>query len=72
MVPGMMCDERIFSPQIEALSQNLEVTIADISGIFQTVQGVGLRCVKKGSKNLFTLRAFNGWHCCYGNLFSRA
>ena len=31
MVPGMMCDERIFSPQIEALSQNLEVTIADIS-----------------------------------------
>ena len=31
MVPGMMCDERIFSPQIEELSKNLKVTIADIS-----------------------------------------
>jgi len=31
MIPGMMCDERIFSPQIEALSADTEVHVADIS-----------------------------------------
>jgi len=31
MIPGMMCDERIFSPQIEALSNDAEVHVADIS-----------------------------------------
>ena len=34
MVPGMMCDERIFSAQIEELSKGLEVSIADISGFY--------------------------------------
>jgi len=43
MVPGMMCDERIFSPQIEALSQNLEVTIADISN-FSSVRELASMC----------------------------
>ena len=31
MIPGMMCDERIFSPQIEALSNDTEIHIADIA-----------------------------------------
>ena len=31
MIPGMMCDERIFAPQIEELGSKVSVYIADIS-----------------------------------------
>ena len=31
MIPGMMCDERIFAPQIEELISKVSVHIADIS-----------------------------------------
>ena len=31
MIPGMMCDERIFAPQIEELMSDVSVHIADIS-----------------------------------------
>ena len=31
MIPGMMCDERIFSPQIDSLGDAIELTFADIS-----------------------------------------
>ncbi len=31
MIPGMMCDERIFAPQIEGLISKISVHIADIS-----------------------------------------
>ena len=31
MIPGMMCDERIFAPQIDALLSEVSVHIADIS-----------------------------------------
>ena len=31
MIPGMMCDERIFAPQIEELVSKRSVHIADIS-----------------------------------------
>ena len=54
MVPGMMCDERIFSPQIEALSQNLEVTIADISN-FSSVRELASDVLKKAPKNFSLL-----------------
>ena len=53
MVPGMMCDERIFSPQIEALSQNFEVTIADISN-FSSVRELASDVLKKAPK-IFSL-----------------
>ena len=53
MVPGMMCDERIFSPQIEALSQNLEVTIADISN-FSSVRELASDVLNKAPK-IFSL-----------------
>ena len=53
MVPGMRCDERIFSPQIEALSQNLEVTIADISN-FSSVRELASDVLKKAPK-IFSL-----------------
>jgi pimeloyl-ACP methyl ester carboxylesterase len=49
----MMCDERIFSPQIEALSQNLEVTIADISN-FSSVRELASDVLKKAPK-IFSL-----------------
>tara|TARA_B110000008_G_scaffold247014_1_gene258247 strand:- start:140 stop:817 length:678 start_codon:yes stop_codon:yes gene_type:complete len=32
MIPGMMCDGRIFSPQIDELSDSIKISIADISG----------------------------------------
>jgi len=54
MVPGMMCDERIFSPQIEALSQNLEVTIADISN-FSSVRELASDVLKKAPKSFSLL-----------------
>ncbi len=54
MVPGMMCDERIFSPQIEELSQNLEVTIADISN-FSSVSELASDVLKKAPKSFSLL-----------------
>jgi len=54
MVPGMMCDERIFSPQIEELSQNLEVTIADISN-FSSVRELASDVLKKAPKKFSLL-----------------
>ncbi|MDC0075397.1 alpha/beta hydrolase [Candidatus Thioglobus sp.] len=54
MVPGMMCDERIFSPQIEELSKNLEVTIADISN-FSSVRELALDVLKKAPKKFSLL-----------------
>ena len=54
MVPGMMCDERIFSPQIEELSQNLEVTIADISN-FSSVSELASDVLKKTPKSFSLL-----------------
>ncbi len=54
MVPGMMCDERIFSPQIEELSQNLEITIADISS-FSSVRELASDVLKKAPKKFSLL-----------------
>ena len=54
MVPGMMCDERIFWPQIEELSQNLEVTIADISN-FSSVSELASDVLKKAPKSFSLL-----------------
>ena len=45
----MMCDERIFSPQIEELSKNLEVTVADISS-FSSVRELASDVLKKAPK----------------------
>ena len=54
MVPGMMCDERIFSPQIEELSKNLEVTVADISS-FLTIKELASEVLKKAPKKFSLL-----------------
>ena len=54
MVPGMMCDERIFSPQIEELSKNLEVTVADISS-FSSVRELASDVLKKAPKSFSLL-----------------
>ena len=54
MVPGMMCDERIFSPQIEELSKNLEVTIADILS-FSSVRELASDVLKKAPKSFSLL-----------------
>ena len=54
MVPGMMCDERIFSPQIEELSKILEVTIADISS-FSSVRELASDVLEKAPKKFALL-----------------
>ena len=54
MVPGMMCNERIFSPQIEELSKNLEVTVADISN-FPSVSELASDVLKKAPKSFSLL-----------------
>ena len=58
MIPGMMCDERIFAPQIEELASKRSVHIADISK----------------HDNISDLAAellTNGWYCCYGDMCTR-
>ena len=50
----MMCDERIFSPQIEELSKNLEVTVADISS-FPTVRELASDLLKTAPKSFSLL-----------------
>ena len=54
MVPGMMCDERIFSPQIAGLSDQIEVTFADISS-FPSVEELALDVLKKAPQTFALL-----------------
>ena len=46
MIPGMMCDERIFAPQIEGLSDSINIIVADISG-YSTVHELAAEVLKK-------------------------
>ena len=46
MIPGMMCDERIFAPQIEGLSESIRIIVADISG-YSTVHELAAEVLKK-------------------------
>jgi len=46
LIPGMMCDERIFAPQIEGLSDSIRIIVADISG-HSTVQDLAAEVLKK-------------------------
>ena len=46
MIPGMMCDERIFAPQIEGLSDSIRIIVADISG-HSTIQGLAAEVLKR-------------------------
>ncbi len=54
MVPGMMCDERIFSPQIKSLSDQIEITIADISS-FSSVKELASDVLKMAPNNFSLL-----------------
>ena len=54
MVPGMMCDERIFSPQIAGLSDQIEVTFANISS-FPSVEGLASDVLKKAPQTFALL-----------------
>lgn len=54
MVPGMMCDERIFSPQIAGLSDQIEVTVADISS-FPSVEELASDALKKAPQTFALL-----------------
>ncbi|MDC3315118.1 alpha/beta hydrolase [Candidatus Thioglobus sp.] len=46
MIPGMMCDKRIFAPQIEGLSDSIRIIVADISG-YSTVHELAAEVLKK-------------------------
>jgi pimeloyl-ACP methyl ester carboxylesterase len=46
MIPGMMCDERLFAPQIEGLSDSIRIIVADISG-YSTVHELAAEVLKK-------------------------
>ena len=54
MIPGMMCDERIFSPQINSLSDEMELTIADISS-FSSVVDLASDVLKKAPRKFSLL-----------------
>jgi len=54
MVPGMMCDERIFSPQIAGLSDQIEVTFANISS-FPSVEELASDVLKKAPQTFALL-----------------
>ena len=54
MIPGMMCDERIFSPQIDSLGHEIELTIADISR-FSSVVDLASDVLKKAPRKFSLL-----------------
>ena len=54
MVPGMMCDERIFSSQISGLSDQIEATVADISS-FPSVEELAADVLKKAPQTFALL-----------------
>ena len=54
MIPGMMCDERIFSPQINSLGDEIELTIADISR-FSSVVDLASDVLKKAPRKFSLL-----------------
>ena len=54
MIPGMMCDERIFSPQIDSLGDAIELTIADISR-FSSVVDLASDVLKKAPRKFSLL-----------------
>ena len=54
MIPGMMCDERIFSPQIDSLGDEIELTIADISR-FSSVVDLASDVLKKAPRKFSLL-----------------
>ena len=54
MIPGMMCDERIFAPQIEGLSDSISIIVADISG-YSTVHELAAEVLKKSPPKFYLL-----------------
>ena len=54
MIPGMMCDERIFAPQIEGLSDSIRIIVADISG-YSTVHELAAEVLKKSPPKFYLL-----------------
>ena len=54
MIPGMMCDERIFSPQIDSLGDAIELKIADISR-FSSVVDLASDVLKKAPRKFSLL-----------------
>ena len=52
MIPGMMCDERIFAHQIEELGTDTEVYIADISK-YSSIQELASDVLKNSPPNFF-------------------
>ena len=67
MIPGMMCDERIFAPQIEGLSDSIRIIVADISG-HSTVQDLAAEVLQKITTQVSSLRSFYGRYCRYGDV----
>jgi len=45
MLPGMMCDERLFAPQVDALSFDREVQVAELSS-YSTIHDLAAEVIK--------------------------
>lgn len=45
LLPGLMCDARLFAPQVEALSEIAEVTVGDLTGA-STMAGLAMAVLK--------------------------
>jgi len=54
LLPGMMCDARLFAPQIEALAHTAEIVVGDITG-FSTVEELARDVLEKAPFDRFAL-----------------
>ena len=54
MLPGMMCDQRLFAPQISVLEQNYEITIPTLDEP-NSVEGMALRILNEIKTPTFNL-----------------
>lgn len=54
LLPGMMCDARLFAPQVEAFAQSHEVTVFPLTGA-DTIDGLAARVLEQAGPGPFSL-----------------
>ncbi len=54
LIPGMMCDARVFAAQIDALARTADVRVADISGS-ATIYGLGRTVLEQAPWRTFSV-----------------
>ena len=59
LLPGLLCDDRLWKPQVEALSNVADVVIADLT-LDETMSDMAARAGRRAGQ-FRAGRAFDGW-----------